>query len=657
MTAASASAHTAAPSLTRKILLGLAALAALWIVTIVVVVSQFRRVETQVAELTLVTQPLAAAASALEVSALGTGAAVLRYLADSTPESRDAIALRVAETRQDLARLTGLGGPALRPLVDRFAERFHALSGSGERLIALREREAMLARDFARSLAVFDHYLDDEFPRLDSQATDRVAFQARLVTLRSELVRVVGRLSAQVGAAGLHGADPALPALIGARQLLLEAAQASAGGPLAGWMRRVGDEMGRLAEIGTAATQVRARLRAEADRFGSLRDATADLLANEMHTLVNARVASVDAEVRGAIGNGLTLAIGFAVALALASAALLVLFSRKIVRPLAALAAGAARVGAGDFATAVPAAAARDEMGRLVAAFNAMMARVSATQRALTDHAATLDDAVRARTADLEQANAALKNAVTAADRANAAKSAFLAAMSHELRTPLNAIIGFSEVIAGQLLGKGKDEHYRGYARDIHGSGLHLLGIVNDLLDMVKIEAGKLELNLEDLVVGEVVDEAVAMLQSRVADAMLSCEVAVDADTGPIAGDRRIVKQVLLNLLANAIKFTPAAGRITVTAHREGGFAAIAVADSGIGMTAEQVAHAVEPFYQADDKLSRKYEGTGLGLTLVKAFVERHGGTMTIASEPNIGTTVTVRLPLAEVAALEQAAD
>jgi signal transduction histidine kinase len=422
-------------------------------------------------------------------------------------------------------------------------------------------------------------------------------------------------------------------------------------------MRRVGDEMGRLAEIGTAATQVRGELRAEADRFGSLRDATSDLLANEMHGLVAARVASVDADMRGAIGNGLTLAIGFAAALAFASAALLALFSRNVVRPLAALAAGAARVGAGDFATAVPASAARDEIGRLIGAFNAMMARVSATQRALTDHAATLDDAVRARTADLEQANKALHEAVVAADRANAAKSAFLAAMSHELRTPLNAIIGFSEVIAGQLLGTGKDEHYRGYARDIHASGQHLLGIVNDLLDMVKIEAGKLELRLEELAAAEVVDEAVAMLQSRVADAMLSCEVTVAEDIPAIAGDRRIVKQVLLNLLANAIKFTPAGGHIKVTAQRVDGFVAIAVADSGIGMTPDQVAHATEPFYQADDKLSRKYEGTGLGLTLVKAFVERHGGTFALASAPSVGTTVTVRLPIATEAALEQAAD
>ena len=622
------------------------------------IIGEFRRVDSQVAELTLVTQPLATDASALEVSALGTGAAVLRYLADPTRDSRDAIALRIAETMQDLERLTTLGGPALQPLA-------RALPGTLPRAGQQRRPAGRLARarsgavrDFAGSLSLFDRYLDDELPRLDAQTTDRIAFQARLVTLRSELVRVVGRMSAQ-------SARPACTAPIprcrrcSARASCCSTRRRAAPTPrsrrgCAASAARWGGSRRSPPRRPSCARQ----LREEADRFGTLRDATADLLANEMHELVNARVASIDAEVRTAIASGNRLAIGFAIALALASAALLALFNRQVVRPLASLAAGAARVGAGDFATAVPFSAARDEIGRLVTAFNAMMARVSATQRALTDHAATLDDAVRARTADLEQANAALREAVGAADRANAAKSAFLAAMSHELRTPLNAIIGFSEVIAGQLLGPNKEDRYRGYAarhpRQRPASARHRQRPARHGEDRGR-QARAQPRGGRDRGSGrgDRRDAAAAASSSRRWPAPWR-STSMPARS---RGDRRIIKQVLLNLLANAIKFTPSGGRIAVTAQRAGDVVAIAVADSGIGMTGDEVAQAAEPFYQADGSLARKYEGTGLGLTLVKAFVERHAGTFVITSQPGVGTTVTVRLPIAPAASLIQAAD
>jgi signal transduction histidine kinase len=326
----------------------------------------------------------------------------------------------------------------------------------------------------------------------------------------------------------------------------------------------------------------------------------------------------------------------------------LFLFHRQVVLPLRALADGAARVGGGDFAHPVRTAApARDEIGRLVAAFNAMMAQVSETQRVLTGRTLSLNDAVSTRTAELEQANAALREALAAADRANAAKSAFLAAMSHELRTPLNAIIGFSEIIAGNMLGAGAAARYREYAKDITESGHHLLAIINDLLDMVKIEAGKLELHIEDVAVEVVVDEALRMLRGRMSEAKLDCHLALVADLPPARADRRIVKQVLVNLLSNAIKFTPPAGKITIAARCDAGFVALSVADTGIGMTAEEVAQAAEPFYQADRSLARRFGGTGLGLTLVKAFVEQHGGHFAIASQPAQGTTIVVSFPVA----------
>jgi signal transduction histidine kinase len=276
-----------------------------------------------------------------------------------------------------------------------------------------------------------------------------------------------------------------------------------------------------------------------------------------------------------------------------------------------------------------------------------MMAQVSETQRVLTGRTLSLNEAVSARTAELEHANAALREALAAADRANAAKSAFLAAMSHELRTPLNAIIGFSEIIAGNMLGAGGAARYRDYAKDITESGHHLLAIINDLLDMVKIEAGRLEFHIEDVAVETVVDEVLRMLRGRISEAKLDCQLALAEGLPPARADRRIVKQVVVNLLSNAIKFTPPAGKITIAARRDAGFVVLSVADTGIGMTADEVAHAAEPFYQADRSLARRFGGTGLGLTLVKAFVEQHSGRLAIASEPALGTTITVSFPAA----------
>ncbi len=268
---------------------------------------------------------------------------------------------------------------------------------------------------------------------------------------------------------------------------------------------------------------------------------------------------------------------------------------------------------------------ANDELGTLIDGFNTMLSQIQAR-----------DEGLRA--------------ARHQAEMANRAKTEFLANMSHELRTPLNAILGFSEVMANELLGPMGDPQYQGYARDIHESGTHLLQVINDILDIAKVEAGKLELSEEEITVSDVVEKSLRLIKERAENAGLDVTAEIDPDLPSLYADKRLVKQCLINLLSNAVKFTPKGGRVSVRGFRErDGRLAISVADNGIGIAKQDIPRVLAPFGQVDGSLSRKYDGTGLGLPLVKSLVQLHGGSVDIQSEIAIGTTVTVRFPVERI--------
>ncbi len=282
-----------------------------------------------------------------------------------------------------------------------------------------------------------------------------------------------------------------------------------------------------------------------------------------------------------------------------------------------------------------------------------------ANRRCLKERLAELQDAKQRSEAQGKRLAALADDLAIARDEAeaaNLAKSEFLALMSHELRTPLNAIIGFSEIIKTEMFGPVGTARYRDYAKDVHESGQHLLGLINDILDISKIEAGKLELVEEDVDVTEVINSCLRLVKEPAAKGGVKLITEVPDDLPALRFDERKLKQILINLLSNAVKFTPAGGEVTVKAwcKADAGYV-FQIIDTGIGIALEDIPKALSPFGQVDSRLDRKYEGTGLGLPLTKSLVELSAGSMDLQSEVGTGTTVTVRFPKERIVMPEEA--
>lgn len=269
-----------------------------------------------------------------------------------------------------------------------------------------------------------------------------------------------------------------------------------------------------------------------------------------------------------------------------------------------------------------------------------------------------LDERVRERTRELleeidrrTETEHELILAKEQAVDANRAKSEFLANMSHELRTPLNAIIGFSELMHSEMLGALGNDAYKGYLEDIRKSGKHLLDIINDILDVSKIEAGKMTMDLGEVLPEDITNKALTLIRPRAEAGEVEIVVDVSSTLPPIHADGRRLVQVILNLLSNAVKFTAAGRVVTISATKQVGQDHIdfVVRDQGIGMTAQEAERVQHPFEQVDTRLERRFEGTGLGLYLAKTFTTMMGGTFALESVKGQGTSVCVSLPIAKV--------
>jgi signal transduction histidine kinase len=372
-------------------------------------------------------------------------------------------------------------------------------------------------------------------------------------------------------------------------------------------------------------TQVIALIRAGKVVEGrELQSGRAGPLAERLERLTNELVNKAEAEMvastdegRDAFLRSRRLVIAFALGSILVALGLGYSISWSLIAPVRRIDARFGEIAAGDFTKQVEVFN-RDEFGALAVNLNRMSAELGRLYRQI--------------------------------EAANKHKSEFLANMSHELRTPLNAIIGFSEVMLEGMFGE-LNEKQQEYVKDIHSSGHHLLTLINDILDLSKIEAGRMELEFSDFDLGEMLEGAAMLVRERAGRHGLTLALDVAEGIGDWVADERKVKQIVINLLSNAVKFTPAGGSVTLRARRvEGsngshGALEIAVADTGVGIAPEEQALVFEEFRQASGDTLRKSEGTGLGLSLAKRFVELHGGTIRVESEPGRGSTFAFTLP------------
>jgi len=324
------------------------------------------------------------------------------------------------------------------------------------------------------------------------------------------------------------------------------------------------------------------------------------------------------------------------------------LLGGKLAAPILHLMSAVEKVAEGDLNAPVEIDS-NDEIGEFAKAFNQMKEHLRATLESLR-----LENAVRRKAEEkIRKTNEELEETVdkrtAELKRANRSKSQFLANMSHELRTPLNAIIGFSSMMRDETHGPLGNEKYRNYTKDIYESGSHLLDIINDILDLSKIEAGKFDLQEEPVPIGDLVKSCIRIVSLKAKESEVELKTTIPESINELWIDYRTMKQIILNLLSNAVKFTPPGGKVTVTAGIGDGSDErcfwLSIEDTGIGMTKEGMIKALDPFSQANDAFSREFGGTGLGLPLSQKMAELHGGHLSLESVIEIGTKVTIHLP------------
>jgi signal transduction histidine kinase/DNA-binding response OmpR family regulator len=374
-------------------------------------------------------------------------------------------------------------------------------------------------------------------------------------------------------------------------------------------------------------------------------------LADNLERLVNQLVNRAEADIVARIDQNSRayvasqrIVIGFAVGSIALALILGYAISWSLIGPVKQMEARQREIASGDFSGLVVVPN-RDELGRLAANLNRMSDELGRLYEELHTRNRELTDALAENVRlyrELEEKSHQL-------EQASQHKSEFLANMSHELRTPLNAIIGFSEVLLERMFGELNPRQAE-YLQDILDSGRHLLDLINDILDIAKVEAGRMELMLERFSLADVLDNGLTMVRERASRHGIALELEVDSAIDVVDADERKIKEVILNLLSNAVKFTPDGGRIEVAARRVGQEAQIAVRDTGVGITSEDLEHVFDEFQQVGSTTTKPHEGTGLGLTLAKKFVELHGGRIWAESQVGVGSTFTFTLPLQQAA-------
>lgn len=605
-------------------------------------------------QLAEVEHPMTAAVYEMEINVIGSGLGVAKYLHRPDREHLERVAKDQADFVHFLSRYKALADDDHeRTLISSIEGRFDAYYGSGQRLIALRNDEGEQGKLFGGALAAMEHSIDsDILPTIENATLEGRKKLELAALIRSDLEEAL-----LLAARGVFQPDSIEMTTIknDVADLRSKVAAFSAlplTPPEQDWIAVLSRDFDQAQRSLGEIVALESAIKREFEIFNDLRGQLDGLLDEQIQMLASHSLASASTEVTDRVQDTLFSLAG-ASFLILATVLLGLLFlSRTIVLPVRSLATAAKSIAKGDLTYRV-ALTARDELGDLAAAFNGMADRLQDARRHLTGANVLLEATVAMRTMQLQdeltvrrETERELIDANRRAESANQAKSAFLANVSHELRTPLNAIMGFADAIRNEALGPVGTARYRDYAAAIVGSGEDLLALIGKVLDLSSAELGRLSLDRVQVEIAPLLEACRDAVSAAAEEKSITIDLDVAAELSPVFVDAERIKQVLCNLLDNAVKFSPEGGRVLLRAWpNSDGALKVAVVDQGPGMSAEQRSAALEPFSRADPTLAKEQSGSGLGLALGHRLAELHGGSLSIDSAPDRGTTVTLSLP------------